>query len=271
MTEDELFLFVDDFFSEAAEKEKSEGTGALSDLENTVVQVWHASGLIENGGFRYLISASHPDLDLLASSYEDIGLLECTEIILNVKKLIPNDYTDPDKMKELLDKHDKALDVLSENFWQADKSIASYLYRYIQKKKTRPNPDTLAEEEMYEFVEDFYLKTSAKIDDPISQTEGVVLFIWCTSVYMKDGGFGSVLMGRLNSDQLSVAYEIIGQPLLGKLMLQIKTLIPGEYDDDEIQGIVDKHKKQFEPLAVQFRALNKETPVKLYHYINKHG
>lgn len=39
-TEDEMYLFVSNLFDELVDKEESEGTASLSEVEDTVVQIW---------------------------------------------------------------------------------------------------------------------------------------------------------------------------------------------------------------------------------------
>ena len=73
----------------------------LSDSSRAVLLVWHATGIIDNGGFEYLFEGDIPgDLDcsLTVKAFETIGLLACATALHEALSMLPRctPFTDVD-------------------------------------------------------------------------------------------------------------------------------------------------------------------------------
>ncbi|MEP6664347.1 MAG: hypothetical protein ABJC04_11865, partial [Verrucomicrobiota bacterium] len=59
------FEMINSAFCALADREEKQGSQSISDIERVVLLVWHASGIIGNGGFRYFFECG---LSLSATS-----------------------------------------------------------------------------------------------------------------------------------------------------------------------------------------------------------
>lgn len=69
----EHFDAVDAVFCRLAEREQQRGAESVTDIERVVLLVWHASGIIGNGGFHYFFECSLPLL-ATAVAYDRIDI-----------------------------------------------------------------------------------------------------------------------------------------------------------------------------------------------------
>jgi len=61
----------------------------LTKEENVVLLVWHASGIIENGGFHYFFE-QELNAEAVATAYETIGCDKAAELLRLGLSLFPN-------------------------------------------------------------------------------------------------------------------------------------------------------------------------------------
>jgi hypothetical protein len=73
-TED--FDAIDAVFLRLADRKELRGANSITDIERVVLLVWHASGIIGNGGFQYFFECA---LSLLATAeaFDRIGVEQC--------------------------------------------------------------------------------------------------------------------------------------------------------------------------------------------------
>jgi len=126
------FETIDALFSQICEKENKSGFISLNDMEKTVSRIWHASGVIENGGFHYFYEQSL-DAESAAQAFDRIGCNRCAEILRLSLSLFPdslNKKNDNDLLA-FLETKKEAFYNLSCLFWDADKMTEATLAQYI--------------------------------------------------------------------------------------------------------------------------------------------
>lgn len=128
------FDFLDDAFSRVVDKKEKQGLSSLSETERVLLFVWHASGIIGNGGFRYFIEGDN-DAGAVADAYGRIGLVKSSEIIRLALSLFPDDRPPKDDAERVkcIEVHEEALRKLSEAFWEEDKAMECSLAKYVRK------------------------------------------------------------------------------------------------------------------------------------------
>jgi hypothetical protein len=98
------FQLVDGVFCRLADRETA-GPDAINDIEQVVLLVWHAEGIIGNGGFHYFFECGLP-LRATAQAYTRIGVQPAATILLHLlalfpRQVIPDDW---DERMELVEK-----------------------------------------------------------------------------------------------------------------------------------------------------------------------
>ncbi len=132
------FKLIDRLFCETVEKEKRRGTQALKPEEKVLLLVWHASGIIENGGFRYFYE-QELDAEAVAAAYEKIGCRKCADLLRLSLSLFPNPLPETirtERMKFLDDK-EEMLENMSKAFWDADRGMLPNLAEYVKNSVIR--------------------------------------------------------------------------------------------------------------------------------------
>ncbi len=97
------------------DREKQRGSDSITDIERVVLLIWHASGIIENGGFRYFFECGLL-LRETAEAYARIGVEEVASIFRRVNDLFPGHEipADYDERMALVDKfYQQQADLLS--------------------------------------------------------------------------------------------------------------------------------------------------------------
>ena len=111
------FELIDRAFCVLTECESRHGSDSLDETEQVVLRVWHASGIIGNGGFRYFFECGLP-LAATAEDYSRIGVERATKILRDLLELFPGRHV-PDDLDERLQ--------LVDRLYQAHPSL---LYRW---------------------------------------------------------------------------------------------------------------------------------------------
>jgi len=137
---DAEFEFVNETFKALAERKEQRGMASITDIERVVLLVWHASGIIENGGFRYFFECSLPLTDT-ATAYARIGVDEVVAIFHRVHDLFPHRHIPDDwdermeTVERLYDKHGDLLSQLESEFYRVDGSMQRQLAGWIRVHK----------------------------------------------------------------------------------------------------------------------------------------
>ncbi len=83
------FDIVNDTFCTLAEREKLQGEESITDIERVVLLIWHASGIIGNGGFHYFFECGLP-LRTTADAYARIGVDHAALILRRLLEFFPS-------------------------------------------------------------------------------------------------------------------------------------------------------------------------------------
>jgi len=106
--------------------------------ERNVVLVWTVSGIVENGGFRYLFDSmlpGDPDYALTIMAFEAIGCMKAVEVIRAAICLFSNCQIPLDQVERVYwfdDQPQEIRDALDRAFWNELDSITAYLAEYIR-------------------------------------------------------------------------------------------------------------------------------------------
>ena len=128
------FDLVNSLFCKLVDKKEKLGEHALTTEEQAVFLIWHASGIIENGGFQYFFE-QELDAEAVASAYEEIGCDKCAELLRLALSLFPSRILEAgwrERIKFVEDNHE-AFGKLSSAFWKADKETESRLAEYVRR------------------------------------------------------------------------------------------------------------------------------------------
>lgn len=135
---DSNFNFVNDIFCQIVDKKKAFGESSLTEAEHVVLWVWHASGIIENGGFQYFFE-QQLDVETVAVAYQKIGAGKCAELLRLSLSLFPEPILHADWMERIKYAEDNSdrFENLSRAFWREDKKtevrLAAYVHDYRDK------------------------------------------------------------------------------------------------------------------------------------------
>ena len=137
---DAEFNFINDTFSALAGREERHGAASITDIERVVLIVWHASGIVENGGFRYFFECGLSLRDT-AEAYTRIGVDAVAVILHRVHDLFPGRHIPDDWdermeiVEQLYDKHRDLFDRLESEFYRADEKMQPQLAGWIRVHK----------------------------------------------------------------------------------------------------------------------------------------
>jgi hypothetical protein len=129
------FDSINELVLRIAEKGRKLGIHSLTDFENTVSLIWHASGIVENGGFQYFYEHEF-DAEAVAQAYERIGCAKCAEILRLSWSLFPDSLQTAslaERIEYMRQNKDLFYD-LSNLFWEADTQMESRLAEYVKGK-----------------------------------------------------------------------------------------------------------------------------------------
>jgi len=127
------FDLVDDLFCKVVDKKEQHGWHSLNAEERVLLLVWHASGIIGNGGFLYFFE-QEIDADATARAYEKIGCHECAELLRLSLSLFPDSVLQAslEERVKYLEDNKEMFDKLSSGFWKADKEMRVRLAEYVK-------------------------------------------------------------------------------------------------------------------------------------------
>ena len=114
------FDLIDRVFGLLDDRESSNGPDSISDIERVVLLVWHASGIIGNGGFRYFFECGLP-LRPTAEAYSRIGVEQAATILFGLLDLFPRQRV-PDDWDERMEFVDRLCEQHRDLFdrWERD-------------------------------------------------------------------------------------------------------------------------------------------------------
>jgi hypothetical protein len=133
----EHFDAVDAVFCRLADREEQRGSESIADVERVVLLVWHASGIIGNGGFRYFFECALP-LPATAQAYERIGVEQAASILRRLQEFFPGRHI-PDDYNERMtivsrfySEHSDLLSQLEREFYSTDALMQQQLAGWIR-------------------------------------------------------------------------------------------------------------------------------------------
>ncbi len=97
MASEEFFL-IDRTFIDLAEREVRHGAASIDDIERVVLLVWHAAGIIENGGLHFFLERGL-SLRSTAEAYSRLGIEAAAAVFLRLLNLFPRQSV-PDEVEE---------------------------------------------------------------------------------------------------------------------------------------------------------------------------
>jgi len=133
----------------------------ISAEERVVFLVWHASGIIDNGGFRYLFEGDFkgdPDFALTAEAFRATGCKEAAEAVLQTLAMFPNSRPPNDigeRLRYYLKRVKRWPTDLDSRFWDTQddlrKSLGDYIrshadaFRHLEKPQKKRPPRSRSE------------------------------------------------------------------------------------------------------------------------------
>jgi hypothetical protein len=106
--------------------------------DQVVCLVWHASGIIDNGGFQYLFEGTFkgdPDFAKTAAAFTTIKARKCAEAVRDARMLFPDSKPPADVAQRLraYQSVDAAKrDAIDAKFFSESKDIRKYLAQFIR-------------------------------------------------------------------------------------------------------------------------------------------
>ena len=113
-----------------------------TDHERTVVLVWCADGVINNGGFHFLFEQAWPDdasFGLLIDALTEIGCVECAEAVADLIALFPCRFVPPDigdRLHVYLNAPQAERERLDKRYWKSSDELPAKLAAYIRANRT---------------------------------------------------------------------------------------------------------------------------------------
>jgi len=126
---DDDFELADSIFIRLCEKQEL-GKESLSKEEQIVITVWHASGIIGNGGLLYFFE-QELDSEKTAGAYEEIGSSKCAELLRLFVSVFPENLSREERVGFIQSKTE-IFDNLSSAFWEADEKTVKRIADYIR-------------------------------------------------------------------------------------------------------------------------------------------
>jgi Domain of unknown function (DUF4375) len=110
-------------------------------FDQPVLLVWHASGMIDNGGFQYLFEGNFkgdPHFAKTAAAFHTIKAAKCAEAVQEALKLFPDSKppTDIEKRLNVYQSVDVAKrEVIDGKFFSESKDLKTILAKYIRENR----------------------------------------------------------------------------------------------------------------------------------------
>jgi hypothetical protein len=133
------FLLCDELFKRAL-KHYGDGldVSRCKEKDRTVLLVWHASGIIDNGGFQYLFEGDlkgDPDFAMTAAAFKAIKATNCAAAVEAAVKLFPGGKPPPDVAKRLKVYQSAGAakrDAIDRRFFSESQKVKALLATYIR-------------------------------------------------------------------------------------------------------------------------------------------
>jgi Domain of unknown function (DUF4375) len=127
------FDFINDLFGKIVDEEKENGRPSLTADELLVTSIWHASGIIGNGGLQYFFE-QELDAEAVACAYDKINLGKCAELLRLGLSLIPEALMRGDWQEriEFVENNPELFKNLDNAFWDADEGMQDLLVKYVK-------------------------------------------------------------------------------------------------------------------------------------------
>jgi len=128
------FDLVNNLFCKLVDKKERKGNSSLAVEEVVVLSIWHASGIIENGGIQYFFE-QELDAEAVACAYEQIGCDKCAELLRLALSLFPAHIHQAGRSERIkhVEDNKEIFEKLSSAFWKADKEMEPQLAEFIRK------------------------------------------------------------------------------------------------------------------------------------------
>jgi Domain of unknown function (DUF4375) len=134
------FEQINKIFNALAQREEKLGKESINDIEQVVLVVWHASGIIGNGGFRYFFECGL-SLKETATAYEQIGVEKAVLVLRKVLSLFPSQSVPEDWdermniVEKLYTQNAELFDELESNYYASDDLMERQLAGWIKVHK----------------------------------------------------------------------------------------------------------------------------------------
>lgn len=127
------FDFIDDIFCKVIDKKEKHGLTSLSREEEVVLLIWHASGILGNGGFQYFFE-QELDAEAVAKACETIGFSKPAELFRLALSVFPNGlpHKNWDERIKFVQENEQMFGNLSNGFLETDKEMEKHLAKYIR-------------------------------------------------------------------------------------------------------------------------------------------
>jgi Domain of unknown function (DUF4375) len=114
---------------------------SCADAHQLVILTWQATGIIDNGGFRYLFEGyfkGDPYFERTAAAFKSINASRCAEAFQEALGLFRNSMPPKDldvREKIYLSKSESQRDAIDSKFWSASKNIRKFLASFIRENR----------------------------------------------------------------------------------------------------------------------------------------
>lgn len=131
------FELIDAVFCRLADREVRIGAENITDIERVVLLIWHAEGIISNGGFHYFFECALPLL-ATAEAYERIGVKQAASVLRRLQDLFPGRYIPEDYdermaiVRRFYDEQTDLLDEWEREFYSTEALMEQQLAGWIQ-------------------------------------------------------------------------------------------------------------------------------------------
>jgi hypothetical protein len=145
---DALLAITDDFelcdgvFGRFADCNNEIDVDSYTEEERVVTLVWHASGIIGNGGFEYLFEGwftGDPGYVYTAAAFKAIGATESYGAFQRALGAFGDRYPDDPAERDAAYHRvpEQERNAISRQFWDDDENVTAALARYIRERRVR--------------------------------------------------------------------------------------------------------------------------------------
>ena len=132
------FDFVNSLFLATISKKEEQGVDSLIEEERVLTLIWHASGIMENGGFQFFYE-NNLNPDMAAWAYKKIGCDKCSEILGISFSLFPDLIATAscEERVMFIQRNKELFYNLSCLFWDADTATLELLAKYVRENSKK--------------------------------------------------------------------------------------------------------------------------------------